>query len=376
MNRAPERERDELMRTRPIAYAFLFACAAFTAFVEADRLSVGDAAPSLKGAKWIAGDPIESFKTGKTHVVEFWSSQDRTSKAALLHLSALAESYPDIEIIAASVFEKEKDTAALATLVAAMGREPGFRILTDSTLESANGELADRWMGGIERSELPTTFVVNGDGRIAWIGSAEENEEALVREIERAAATGHSGATNKSDQADDAINRSLKELADSQKDYDQHVMPLVQVGDYDAAITQIDVLIKAHPGRAALLLAPKFGLLMESGQDKEAYLVADEYAALIDKDADRLNELAWFILDDASVKERDVERAMRFAKRAAELSQRRNGAILDTLARAHFEMGDVDQAIELQKLALEVADEREKSQLQQALTRYEAALPK
>ncbi|MBM4040624.1 MAG: hypothetical protein FJ290_19125, partial [Planctomycetes bacterium] len=47
--------------------------------------------------------------------------------------------------------------------------------------------------------------------------------------------------------------------------------------------------------------------------------------------------------------------ALQLAQRACEASQWRNGGIIDTLARAHFNLGELDRAIELQKKAMELS---------------------
>jgi hypothetical protein len=61
------------------------------------------------------------------------------------------------------------------------------------------------------------------------------------------------------------------------------------------------------------------------------------------------------------------------AQRADELTKHVNAPVLDTLARAHFEKGQLDKAVELQTLAVEKANEEMKEQLSETLTRYKAA---
>jgi serine/threonine protein kinase len=54
--------------------------------------------------------------------------------------------------------------------------------------------------------------------------------------------------------------------------------------------------------------------------------------------------------------ERDLDRLLAYAERAVELSERRNGAMLDTLARVHWELGDAATAIEVQREAVLAAE--------------------
>ena len=67
--------------------------------------------------------------------------------------------------------------------------------------------------------------------------------------------------------------------------------------------------------------------------------------------------------------ERDFEPGVKRFPRGAFFSHD-DGAILDTLARAYFEKGDVAKAIELQTKAVEKSDERLKEELQATLDRY------
>jgi hypothetical protein len=62
---------------------------------------------------------------------------------------------------------------------------------------------------------------------------------------------------------------------------------------------------------------------------------------------------------------------MRMAVRAVEVSKEERADIIDTLARAHFEKGDIAKAIEWQKKAVAKAPEEMKSDLQDTLKKYQ-----
>ena len=67
-----------------------------------------------------------------------------------------------------------------------------------------------------------------------------------------------------------------------------------------------------------------------------------------------------------------VQLALRAAERASEVREGQDAAILDTVARVHFELGNLDQAIQWQRRAIE-QDPRDDAQLRQALEKYISA---
>jgi hypothetical protein len=110
---------------------------------------------------------------------------------------------------------------------------------------------------------------------------------------------------------------------------------------------------------------------------------ADDLASL---DASFLNLIAWRGLTElpADSPGRDLKQLLDCAERAVVLSDRREGFILDTLARAHWELGDKVKAIEVQREAVQVSastlEQALRAELEETLKQYEslpagAALP-
>ncbi|MHC4615973.1 MAG: hypothetical protein ACYTAU_20705, partial [Planctomycetota bacterium] len=80
----------------------------------------------------------------------------------------------------------------------------------------------------------------------------------------------------------------------------------------------------------------------------------------------------WTTVDDKDVKKRDLEFALEAALRANELTEEKEAAILDTLARVYFEKGDLKQAIKWQREAVKQAGGSPMAeQLEEALKKYE-----
>ena len=75
-------------------------------------------------------------------------------------------------------------------------------------------------------------------------------------------------------------------------------------------------------------------------------------AEVPDADGVALNNYAWTLLTCVPADLRDPERALEFARRAEEVSEGRSPPILDTVAYAHFLLGNNDEAVEIQRRSL------------------------
>ena len=96
-------------------------------------------------------------------------------------------------------------------------------------------------------------------------------------------------------------------------------------------------------------------------------------------DAQVLNRLSWAVLTEDGIKTRDLAFALKAAQRANELTGSKDADVLNTLARAYYERGDLDAALKWQRQAaeqLEGAAPQVTAQVRSALERYEARVKK
>jgi tetratricopeptide (TPR) repeat protein len=82
----------------------------------------------------------------------------------------------------------------------------------------------------------------------------------------------------------------------------------------------------------------------------------DKTMPLIDGDAAALNVVAWMLATVENPLLRQPVVALKAAKRAVDLSESSEAAILDTLARVQSDCGLLDQAVESEKKALALDD--------------------
>jgi thiol-disulfide isomerase/thioredoxin len=133
------------------------------------KLSVGDPAPPLTVSKWLKGEQILVFATGKVHVVEFWASWCGPCRAVVPHLSALQKKHADVVFLGVNVWER--NPADGVAFVQGQGDRMDYRVAQDDLADGPDkGKMATAWLKAAGRNGIPCAFVVDGKGRIAWIG--------------------------------------------------------------------------------------------------------------------------------------------------------------------------------------------------------------
>jgi tetratricopeptide (TPR) repeat protein len=142
---------------------------------------------------------------------------------------------------------------------------------------------------------------------------------------------------------------------------------------WDDAIAAADKFGGLHASHAGQAQEMKFWLLLTGKKDyKAAYALGNTMVDGVYKDdAMNLNEMAWRIMTEDGIEQRDMALAFKAASRSNDLTKGENWQVLDTLARAYFEKGDFAKAVELQSKAVEKCDQDDaKEEMTETLTKY------
>lgn len=323
---------------------------------QAATLKVGDPAPKLFVSKWLNGDPVQSLEKDKIYVLECWATWCGPCRASIPHVSEMNTKFKDKGVVIIGMNVWERNVSGVEPFVKKMGEKMNYRVAMDE----APGKTADAWLKAAGKSGIPCAFVVDKEGRIAWIGHPMNG---MARVIEQLVA----GTFDPKKEA---------EMAAKRQDLQKRFREAAQANDTDKMLTLADEALVADPDAAPQIGIMKFQLLLMKKRDyPTAYALATKLSENELKDnAETLNQLAWTILDGKDVEKRDFDVALKLALRADELTKHENPAVLDTLARAYAEKGQAAKAVETQKLAIEkVKGEEDKAKYLESLKKYEGA---
>ncbi|RPG19661.1 MAG: hypothetical protein CBB69_004905 [Phycisphaera sp. TMED9] len=322
-------------------------------------LTIGDAAPRPDVQKILKGNTdFDGFTPGKVTVMEFWATWCGPCKTGMPHLSELQKEYQDqgVDIIGVS---NEK-----LAVVESFIKQPQWDKKTGYTIAvDRDGATSNAFMKAAKRNGIPCAFVVDGEGKVAWIGHPMSMDEPLKKIV--------AGKWDRDKFRDDY--EKSQQAARMMTEIRRTMRNASRSGDYREAMKVLDAAIAELPDDANLQMM-KFQTMIGPMNDPEGYQTGWAILKANRDNAMMMNSIAWYTLDDAAVSDRDYEFAMAAAKAAEAASGGTNAAILDTLARAYYEMGDFDMAVKVQKKAVEKADDDAMgASIREQLEKYQAA---
>jgi len=219
-------------------------------------LGVGDEAPALRVDTWVKGAAVPRFERGRVYVVEFWATWCGPCIAGIPHLTDLQEEFAeDVTIIGVSTKDaRGNDLNAVRRLVGAQGSRMDYTIAYCDSSATWSA-----WMGAAGRSGIPCAFIVDAEGRIAWIGHPARLDGPLADAVE--GASGRRAAPEAPlDEAESREAIAIKDrIARSIEDEDRaatigHMSRLVRLDEIRYAgwaVRRMEVMLE-HNERAAI----------------------------------------------------------------------------------------------------------------------------
>jgi len=330
-------------------------------------LGLESPAPPITVENWLRGEPLTSFEPGKVYIVEFWATWCEPCVAAMPHLVELQDKYKDsgVEVVAVAAYEQARTTDEARTKLDTWLSEKlpnlNYRVGFDYT------EKMDKlWMDPSLSVGIPTSFVVDRDGHIAFIGFPTELDGVLSKIL--------NGSWRSSDEA---RNADKERIAKGEKEARERALtepifakltPAMEAKDWTKALSALEEGVAVMPDdlnfrvlRADLLLHKVRDL--QTGLPVMSQLVRDA----IDKKSELWMAEVMRQLFDPANDNSHLPPAERFAM-GKELSEHilalnppQGGQTLKFLsypaiAQYYYESGNKDRAIELVEVALKSLD--------------------
>jgi tetratricopeptide (TPR) repeat protein len=252
-----------------------------------------------------------------------------------------------------------------------MGTNMTYRVALDSFPEGDKdkGNMAEHWMAASGSTGIPTAFIVNKEGKIAWIGHPASINDQLINEI-------YDGKFDLVKAAEERKKDVAKREAQSK--YSRALGEAIKAKDWDKATTAVDGLENALGDEFKLRLAgTRVKILAGKGDIEGATKLATKVADENQKEVSVQIDIARALADIEEVKAPQLELAAKLADRANELSEGKNFQALDLEARIAFLQGNKEKAVEWATKALDKVPEQGKKYFETRLNSYkEGKLPK
>ena len=327
------------------------------------ELTVGDKAPGLQTGKWIQGEPVTAFNSNHVYIVEFWATWCGPCRASIPHLNELSKKFKDKRLIVIGQDVWEQDDSEVAPFVKKMGDQMTYRVALDDKSQNSKGAMAVNWMQAAGQNGIPTAFIVNQQGRIAWIGHPMELNEKLLNEI----VSGHYD-----------LAKAVAEYEKEQQEQKQRQETLAKLDhamkdkNWDAAEAALSDVEKTLPEMMRYYAdSVRVQILLGRKDYAGACKLAESSSDAHPDNAGFQNELAWKLVATKGADRPCLAAAMKIAERANTAAKGKEPAILDTLARAQFMNGKTNEAVATEQEAVQIAPDEMKGYLKKFLEDYQ-----
>lgn len=331
--------------------------------VIAADLKIGDPAPKLQTGKWVQGEPVKTFDKDKAYIVEFWATWCGPCRTSIPHLNEIHKKYVDKGLVVIGQDCWEQDDSKVEPFIKTMGEKMTYRVALDDKTTLEKGAMAQTWMMAAEQNGIPSAFIVNKEGLIAWIGHPMSLKESVIEEV----------LAGKFDIAKAAADFAAQKANESQlTKFSRQLSKQMKDKDWTAAESTVAEMEKVFPeaDREKIMGSTRLQILLGKGDLDGAAKLALRLSDLNKDNAAILNQLAWELVKQPGIKGTALDVSAKIAARANEVSNGKDAAILDTLARTAFIQGAKDKAKEFQEKAVGLAEGDTRKSLQKTLDSY------
>ncbi len=334
-----------------------------------NTLKIGDPAPKLDVGKWVQGGPVTELEKGKAYIVEFWATWCGPCRTSIPHVNELYKKFKDKGLVVIGQDCWERDESLVEPFIKKMGDSMTYLVPLDNKTKEEKGAMAVTWMEAAGRNGIPSAFLVDTKGIIAWIGHPMELKENTIEEV-------LAGKFDIKKAADDAAKAEAAQ--GKLKKLSTELRQAMQAKKWDEALGKVDEMEKEVPEENPLSMQfTRFNILLMKKDTAAAYKLAGTLSEAHQDTPLLQNALAWTIINDKENTKPDLDLAAKIVETGLKGSENKNANILDTAARVYFMKGNKDKAVELAQKAVDVSEADGKERFQKNLEQFKnGELPK
>jgi thiol-disulfide isomerase/thioredoxin len=314
-------------------------------FLEAKPLTPGDAAPELTGLTWLKGEGFTKFEPGTVYVLDMWATWCLPCIKGIPHISDLARKHAkdNVKVVGISVWEEARELSPphesflsrVRTFVANQGDAMAYDVAF-APGDSSNA--SSGWMERAGRSSIPTAFVVDGKGKVAWMGHPMNGLDRVVEEVL---------AGTFDVEAEAARLRAQEHRQREGQRLQQALQPAVAGKDWPKAIEIYDKLLELDSEMFAGAAIAKLRTMLLEQRDASAALAFAQSSleGPFRSNAGVLRAMAETYLQHQKPEEFPPDLTVALAARAVAVAQNDDVRFDLTLAKAQHRAGKHAQAI-------------------------------
>ena len=322
-------------------------------------VKIDEPAPELQIGSWIKNGPstLAEGKGKKIYIIEFWATSCQPCLKVMPYFQRLQNEYKDqLTIISISTEKTDKVKSFIDKC-----KGINYKIAVDDKQKTYNS-----YMQG--NMTIPTAFIINKSGTVAWIGHPLDIYLPLKRIITGKFNIKESArcqkvyreiqillSRKKAGKALELVNSELKKVPDNVQFIALKTFILFNLSKKDEALKFITAIFQTHPADMEIFKL-KAHVLIQMKKFKE---LDELYLTFIDncKDAPlTLNQLARQLLGVkfGEAKLKPALKAAELAYSNRKLYPLQRAEIGETLARIYYMTGRIDRAIKIQNIVCRI----------------------
>ncbi len=257
---------------------------------------VGKPPPAITVAKWVKGEALTGFEKGKVYVVDFWATWCGPCKAAIPHLSRLAQEHKGtVEVIGVSISEKQKDAedTAYIELVQKFVDKQGERMDYRVAVDTPDKKMHTTWFKPTGTGGIPTAYIIDQKGLVAWTGIGDpKTVERIVGEVLAGTFDSKKEIERQKKEETEAKARAATDIAAAREknkgadDKFPGFQAAMERGDQAAALEALNAAFKSDPQLEVAAYQRKFMILMQRNKPAEVEAYTRELMGRFPKNDD------------------------------------------------------------------------------------------